>query len=157
VPSDAEDPEAQLAPFADRSVAERISDMINSQLANDVAAVLRGSGRPTRHQACAYLQPTIVHCPKPEHPLANREVPFPFASVVAVNENEIPNSLGPSLVLTAIRQNQTLIDRLLASPFVGRLNLGAIPTKHIQFDQPHEGNLFDHLYARRPFQRAMAS
>ena len=24
----------------------------------------------------------------------------------------------------------------------------------IQWDQPHEGNLFDHLYARRAFQRA---
>ena len=44
---------------------------------------------------------------------------------------------------------------LLASPLVGRLNLGAIPTNHIQWDQPHEGNLFDHLYARRAFQRAI--
>ena len=33
--------------------------------------------------------------------------------------------------------------------------LGAIATNHIQWDQPHEGNLFDHLYARRAFQRAL--
>jgi hypothetical protein len=37
---------------------------------------------------------------------------------------------------------------------VGRLNVGPIATNHIQWDQPHEGNLFDHLYARRAFQRA---
>ena len=62
-----------------------------------------------------------------------------------------------SLVVTAITRDQKLIERLLASPWVGRLNLGAIPTNHIQWNQPHEGNLFDHLYARRAFQRAMAS
>ena len=159
VPRDAEDPQAQLAPFADASVAERISDMIDSQLegATDVTAELRGSDRLASHQGCAYLLPTIVHCPGPDHPLANREFLFPFASVVEVDEAEIPKALGPSLVVTAITQNQKLIDRLLASPFVGRLNLGAIPTNHIQWDQPHEGNLFDHLYARRAFQRAMAS
>ncbi|MBZ5596456.1 MAG: aldehyde dehydrogenase family protein [Acidobacteriia bacterium] len=159
VPRDAEDPEAQLAPFADPSVAERISDMIDSQLegATDVTAQVRGSGRLATHQGCGYLLPTVVHCPDPEHPLANREFLFPFASVVEVDEAEIPRALGPSLVLTAITENQKLIDRLLASPFVGRLNLGAIPTNHIQWDQPHEGNLFDHLYARRAFQRAMAS
>jgi acyl-CoA reductase-like NAD-dependent aldehyde dehydrogenase len=133
--------------------------MVDSQLegATDVTAQRRGSGRLASHQGCAYLLPTIVHCPDPEHPLANREFLFPFASVVEVEEAEIPKVLGPSLVVTAITQNQKLIDRLLASPFVGRLNLGAIATNHIQWDQPHEGNLFDHLYARRAFQRAMAS
>ena len=39
------------------------------------------------------------------------------------------------------------------SPLVGRLNLGAIATNQIRWDQPHEGNLFDHLYARRAFQQ----
>ena len=36
------------------------------------------------------------------------------------------------------------------------LNLGPIPTPRISWDQPHEGNLFDHLYARRAFQSASA-
>jgi acyl-CoA reductase-like NAD-dependent aldehyde dehydrogenase len=159
VPRDAEDPEAQLAPFADAGVAGRISDMIDSQIegAEDVSASVRGSGRLATHQGCAYLLPTIVHCSSPEHALANREFLFPFASVVEVDEAEMPKVLGPSLVVTAITRNQKLIDRLLASPLVGRLNLGAIATNHIQWDQPHEGNLFDHLYARRAFQRAMAS
>ena len=101
--------------------------------------------------------PTTILCPDAEHALANREFLFPFASVVEVPESEIPQALGSSLVVTAITRNQRLIDRLLGSPLVGRLNLGAIQTNHIQWDQPHEGNLFDHLYARRAFQRAMAS
>ena len=36
----------------------------------------------------------------------------------------------------------------------GRLNTGPIATNHIPWDQPHQGNLFDYLYARRAFQRA---
>jgi acyl-CoA reductase-like NAD-dependent aldehyde dehydrogenase len=161
VPRDAGDPEAQLAPFADASVAERTSDIIDSQLegARDVSAEQRGASRLAMHDGSAYLLPTIIHPPSPQHSLANREFLFPFASVVEIEEAEIPGALGPSLVVTAITRNQRLIDRLLASPVVGRLNIGAIPTNHIQWDQPHEGNLFDHLYARRAFQRleAMAS
>ena len=37
---------------------------------------------------------------------------------------------------------------------VDRLNVGPIPTNQISWDQPHEGNLFEHLYARRSFQAA---
>jgi acyl-CoA reductase-like NAD-dependent aldehyde dehydrogenase len=155
VPRNADDAEAQLAPFADGAVAARTSDIIDSQLegARDVSAERRGSGRLATHQGSSYLLPTVVYCPDKEHALANREFLFPFASVVPVDESEIPAALGPSLVVTAITKNQRLIDRLLASRFVGRLNIGAIPTNHIQWDQPHEGNLFDHLYGRRAFQR----
>ena len=38
------------------------------------------------------------------------------------------------------------------SPLVDRLNVGPIPTNVISWDQPHEGNLFEHLYARRSYQ-----
>ena len=37
--------------------------------------------------------------------------------------------------------------RFVASPHVDRLNLGPMPTTQISWDQPHEGNLFEHLYA----------
>jgi hypothetical protein len=43
---------------------------------------------------------------------------------------------------------------LIESDLIGRLNLGPLQTNRIAWDQPHEGNLFDHLYARRAFQRA---
>ena len=37
-----------------------------------------------------------------DHPLANREFLFPFASVVEVPADQLPDCLGPSLVVTAI-------------------------------------------------------
>jgi hypothetical protein len=159
VPRDEDDEAAQIAPFADAGVAQRIAQMIDGELDGEGARDVTASyGRPNRvavHQGCTYLLPTIVLCESANHPLANREFLFPFASVVPVYQEDVPRALGPSLVVTAITQDRALIARLLASPNVGRLNLGAIPTCKISWDQPHEGNLFDHLYARRAFQVAI--
>ena len=160
VPRAADDEQAQLAPFVDANVAARISAMIDGGLqqpgARDVTASFRGSERLVEWQGCAYLLPTIVLCDDYEHPLANREFLFPFASVVKVKQDEVPEVIGPSLVVTAITRDRRLIRKLLSSPQVDRLNLGAVATNQISWDQPHEGNLFEHLYARRAFQQAIA-
>jgi hypothetical protein len=125
--------------------------------AREVTAELRGGERVADFQDCKYLLPTVILCENSEHKLANREFMFPFTSVVEVTPDQIPNALGPSLVVTAITEDDQLINRLVTSPNVDRLNIGAVPTSQISWDQPHEGNLFEHLYARRAFQRAVAS
>ncbi|MEW5977653.1 MAG: aldehyde dehydrogenase family protein [Acidobacteriota bacterium] len=159
LPRSEDDELARLAPFADSRVAERISRIIDAGLteagACDVTAAVRGGPRLMEWDGCSYLLPTIVRCDSPEHPLANREFLFPFASVVEVPESAMPECLGPSLVVTAMTENPEFIDRLMASPLVDRLNLGPIPTNQVVWDQPHEGNLFEHLYSRRAFQRAV--
>jgi acyl-CoA reductase-like NAD-dependent aldehyde dehydrogenase len=163
VPRSADDPKATLAPFADPKVAERISLQIDIGLdtpgAREVTAELRGGPRLVQHDGCTYLLPTIVVCDSPEHPLANREFLFPFAAVVGCSADDMarmPAPLGKTLVVTALTEDRTLVDRLIASPLVDRLNVGPIATNVISWDQPHEGNLFEHLYARRSFQTAVA-
>lgn len=160
-PRAADDERAELAPFADARVAARISQMIDQGLqergARDVTAEKRGGERLRESDGCAYLLPTVVRCESAEHALANREFLFPFASVVEVKPEELPEVLGASLVVTAITRDAELIAKLLSSPHVDRLNIGAIPTNQISWDQPHEGNLFEHLYARRAFQQAAAA
>ncbi|HJQ69850.1 MAG TPA: aldehyde dehydrogenase family protein [Blastocatellia bacterium] len=157
----AEDERAQLAPFADAGVATRISQMIDQGLAEpgarDVTSQYRAGQRLVTWEDCTYLLPTVVHCESFEHTLANREFLFPFASVVEIPQADIPEKLGPTLVVTAITRDQELIRRLVSSSHVDRLNLGAIPTNQIVWDQPHEGNLFEHLYARRAFQKAVGT
>jgi hypothetical protein len=157
VPRDAEDPDAQISPFANAGVATRISALVDAGLredgAIDVTAQYR-SERLVQLNGASYLLPTIVYCESPEHPLANREFLFPFASVVEVEPERMPEAFGPSLVVTALTNDPELIERLITSPHVDRLNIGPIPTMQIAWDQPHEGNLFEHLYARRAFQRA---
>ena len=65
--------------------------------------------------------------------------------------------IGSSLIVTAITQDDDLIRALMASPDIDRLNIGPIPTCRISWDQPHEGNLFEHLYRRRAFQTEPAA
>ena len=163
VPRSADDPRATLAPFADPRVAERISQQIDIGLdtpgAREVTADLRQGPRLVQHDGCTYLLPTLVLCDSPDHPLANREFLFPFAAVVKVNAEQmarVPGPMGKTLVMTALTEDRTLVDRLIASPLVDRLNVGPIATNVISWDQPHEGNLFEHLYARRSFQAAVA-
>ena len=142
----------------DRNVAARISQIIDQGLQEPGAREVtnRKGERLANRDGCSYLLPTIVLCDSPEHPLANKEFMFPFASVVTGAPETIPEVLGPSLVVTAITSDSKLINRLVNSPHVDRLNVGALPTSVVSWDQPHEGNLFEHLYARRAFQRAIA-
>ena len=159
LPRASDDEKAQLAPFVDPQVAARINAMIDQGLtepgARDVTAAYRDGERLSNWNNCSYLLPTIVLC-EPDHPLAMKEFLFPFASVVKFEQNEIASLLGPSLVVTAITEDPKLIQTFVASPHIDRLNIGALPTNQVSWDQPHEGNLFDHLYARRAFQQAVA-
>ena len=160
-PRSADDPEAVLAPFADPSTAHRISAMIQQDLApaegdgsgaSDVSASVRGADRVVSVHGGTYLLPTIVRCDA-DHALANREFLFPFASVVEVSADRLPDCLGQSLVVTCISNDPEFQACFVNASNVDRLNVGSIPTTQIGWDQPHEGNLFEHLYARRAYQR----
>jgi hypothetical protein len=167
-PRAADDPAAVLAPFADPEIGRRLSAMIDQDLGSaadadsaprgaddavDMSARVRGGDRVVQAHGGTFVLPTVVRC-APSHPLANREFLFPFASVVEVPAEALPDCLGPSLVVTCISNDPEFRARFVASPHVDRLNLGPISTTTIGWDQPHEGNLFDHLYARRAFQCA---
>jgi acyl-CoA reductase-like NAD-dependent aldehyde dehydrogenase len=159
-PRPADDPQAQIAPFVDPNVATRISALIDQGLsepgAREITANYRKGDRLVEQDGCKYVLPTIVLCESSEHGMANREYMFPFTSVVKTSREQIPDALGPSLVVTAITNDSELIRQLINSSNVDRLNVGAVPTTQIGWDQPHEGNLFEHLYGRRAFQRAVA-
>jgi acyl-CoA reductase-like NAD-dependent aldehyde dehydrogenase len=164
VPRPADDEQALLAPFVDARVAERISAQIDEGLrvpgARELTREVRGNDRLAAFEGCSYLQPTVVLCDGPEHPLANREFLFPYAAVVGVSPDQMaqmPGPMGKTLVVTVLTRDRRLVERLITSPLVDRLNVGAIATNQISWDQPHEGNLFEHLYARRSFQQHPAA
>ncbi len=155
-PKALDDPEAGIAAFTNPKVAEGISNLIDNQLkvpgATDLTAKYRNGGRVIKEAGCTFLSPTVIWCEDPEHPLANTEFLFPFVSVVEVPQGEILDRIGPSLVVTAVTDEEAFIHDLLASPDVERLNIGPISTNQISWDQPHEGNLFDFLYQQRALQ-----
>jgi len=157
-PRPATDESARLAAFANPKMAAAINAAIEQDLAvpgaTDVTAAYRNGPRLVEDSGATYLRPTIVRCRSFEHPLANREFLFPFASVLQVPQSEMLARIGPSLVVTAITKDPAFRSELLDSPLIDRLNLGPIPTMHIAWDQPHEGNLFEFLYRRRSLEIA---
>jgi hypothetical protein len=152
-----DDASALLAAFADPGTAQGIDSAIERGLAQggaeDVSARFRGPQRLVEFEGGTYLLPTVIYCEDPENPLANQEYLFPFVSVLDVPVAELTDTLGPSLVVTALTDDPRIERDLLGRHEIGRLNLGPVPTSVLQWDQPHEGNIFAHLYQQRAFQR----
>ena len=152
-PKPLDHPEAGIAAWANPKAAHGISSMIDRHLKEPGATELTTGDRVVKLDGCTFLRPTVIWCEDAEHPLANTEFPFPFVSVVEVPSAELVESMGATLVATAITEDPSLTRDLIATPLIDRLNLGTIPTNQISWDSPHEGNLFEHLYRQRAFQR----
>ena len=146
-------PEAGIAAWANPKSAHGISSLIDQHLKEPGATELTTGDRVVELEGCTFLRPTVIWCDDAEHPLANIEFPFPFVSVVEVPSTQLVEAIGATLVATAITEDMRLTRDLIATPRIDRLNLGTIPTNQISWDSPHEGNLFEHLYRQRAFQR----
>jgi acyl-CoA reductase-like NAD-dependent aldehyde dehydrogenase len=153
-----DDDEAKLSGFANPKFAEWINGAIEEGVeqggAEDLSAAARG-GSMARYQTrdgMNYLLPTIVYCDAFDQELVNKEYLFPFATVVEVPQEEMLEKIGFTLVATAITEDRDWIVDLLECPDIDRLNVGPHPTNRVQWNQPHEGNLFEFLYKRRAIQ-----
>ena len=154
-PKPLDHPEAGIAAWANPKAAQNISSLIDRHLKQTGATELTNRERVVELDGCTFLRPTVIWCEDSEHPLANSEFPFPFVSVVEVPAAKLVESIGATLVATVITEDAALTQALLVTPLVDRLNLGTIPTNQITWDSPHEGNLFEHLYRQRAFQKKL--
>jgi hypothetical protein len=156
VPRARTDPQAVLCGFANPAVArginERIDELLQTPGAEDVTARYRQGPRMIEAHGQTFLQPTLIACSDPTHPLANTEYMFPFASVLQVPQAEMIGTIGESLVVSAITHDRDWTIDLMTSTNIERLNIGPYPTNRVQWEQPHEGNLFEFLYRRRALQ-----
>jgi len=154
-----EHPEASIAAFTVPGVADAISGAIDGDVklpgVTDVTANYRnGQPRLVKQGRADYVLPTVLHCDSAESPAAHKEYMFPFVSVVECPEAKMVQAIGPTLVCTALTNNETLRRTLLDAVHVDRLNFGPVPTTQLNWLQPHEGNLIDFLFRARAFQSA---
>lgn len=156
-----DDPNAKLSAIANPKVAEwadmQITNGLKEPGAHDFTEAVRGgTPRLSIFEGRTYVLPTLVYCESWDHPLCNTEFMFPFASVVEVPQDEVLDTIGGTLVVSAITHDERFTAELLRCRNIQRLNLGAAPTSSAQWDQPHEGNLFEFLYQRRAIHLAKA-
>ena len=153
-----EHPEAALAAFTVPGVAGAISQAIDADLqapgVTDVTAAYRDGPRVVTQGRAEYLLPTVVHASSPDAAIAGKEYMFPFVSVVECPEARMIESIGPTLVASAITCEPEFRRRLLDATHIDRLNLGPVPTTQLNWLQPHEGNIVEFLFRARAFQSA---
>ncbi|HVL13357.1 MAG TPA: aldehyde dehydrogenase family protein [Gemmata sp.] len=153
-----DDPACEISAFAKPEVAEAINNMVEEALktpgARDVTQEVRGTPRLVKEGRVAYLLPTVIRCDTPDHPLANKEFLFPYASVIEYPQSDLLKRIGYTLAATALTDDPGFIADCMACANIERLNVGPLPTNRLTWDQPHEGNLFTHLYKQRALQHA---
>jgi acyl-CoA reductase-like NAD-dependent aldehyde dehydrogenase len=151
-------PDASLAAFTIPGAADSISGSIDADLraagVADVTATHRQEPRVVKQGRADYLLPTVVHCASPEAEIAKKEYMFPFVTVVECPEAKMLESMGPTLVCSAITEKPELRRQLIDAVHIDRLNLGPVPTIQLNWLQPHEGNIVDFLFRARAFQTA---
>ncbi len=149
-----EDPKAGLAAFTIPGAAPAIWCQIEQGLKEEGATDMTSQYGPRleEKERCAYLRPTIIHCKSPSVALAKAEYMYPFATVVECPQDKMLESIGPTLVCTAITEDAKFQRQLTDATHIDRLNIGPIPTIKLDWLQPHEGNIVEFLFRARAYQ-----
>jgi acyl-CoA reductase-like NAD-dependent aldehyde dehydrogenase len=108
--------------------------------------------RLVEQERCAYIRPWVIHSPSPDAKIASTEYMFPYVTVVQCPQEQMLEKIGPTLVATAITNDQKWERQLTDATNIDRLNIGPIPTTKLDWLQPHEGNIVDFLFRARAFQ-----
>jgi acyl-CoA reductase-like NAD-dependent aldehyde dehydrogenase len=149
-----DNPEAALAAFTVPGQADAVWADISRDLQAPGTHDMTGKfgARLIKKERCDYLRPTVVLCDSPDVPIAKKEYMFPFVTVVQCPQEKMIESIGPTLVCSAITQDKKLQRDLLDATHIDRLNLGPIPTIRLNWLQPHEGSIVDFLFRARALQ-----
>ena len=101
----------------------------------------------------AALRPAVHLLATPDVAKLNVELPFPCVWVAPWSRADGLEPLRHSLVISAITDDDDLIDDLLAEPTIANVYGGHHPTHHTAPDIPHDGFLADFLMRNKGFIR----
>lgn len=149
-----EDPKAGLAAFTVPGQAEGVWAAIERDAAQAGVShtTAKYGPRLVKKERCAYLRPVICHSETPDTAMAKAEYMFPFTTVVKCPQEKMLESIGQTLVCSAITNDVKFQRKLIDAVHIDRLNLGALPTIQLNWLQPHEGSIVDFLFRARAFQ-----
>jgi acyl-CoA reductase-like NAD-dependent aldehyde dehydrogenase len=116
---------------------------------------LLGAGQVVAALSDSYaaLRPAVHLLAKPDVAKLNVELPFPCVWVSPWSRADGLEPLRHSLVVSAITDDERLIDDLLAEPTITNVYGGRHPTHHTAAHMPHDGFLADFLMRNKGFIR----
>jgi acyl-CoA reductase-like NAD-dependent aldehyde dehydrogenase len=103
--------------------------------------------------SCAALRPAVHLMTQPDVDKLNLELPFPCVWVSPWSRADGVQSLRHSLVITAVTDDDNLIDDLLTEPTIANVYRGHHPTYYAAPEIPHDGFLADFLMRNKGFIR----
>jgi len=112
-----------------------------------------GIARPVG-AGCAALGPAVFQVDRSDAPQTRVEVGFPCVWVAPWSPEDGVAPLKDTLVLTAIVDDDTLVDRLVAEPSIRNVYLGDRPTCWFQYEVPHDGYLAEFLMRTKGIARS---
>jgi acyl-CoA reductase-like NAD-dependent aldehyde dehydrogenase len=139
-----EDEDAVL-PVQPLEVARKLEKYLLAQAAG-TTAWLGGDGIVAElGDGSAVLRPAVHQLDRPDAAQAGLELPFPCVWVAPWSVEAGIAPLKDTLVLTAVTQDDGLVDRLVNEPTIGNVYLGDHPTHWVRPGTPHDGYLGDFL------------
>lgn len=145
---------AKIAAFIDSTGAQGINQFISASIngnCKDITFELRKTPRIENKDGLMYLLPTVVMIKEKKNRLIGTEFPFPFITVIGVqDEKQMKSLIGNSLVLALITDDQDLVRELLTLPRVSKVYIGEL-TCAISASEPHEGLLSDFLFQKKAY------
>ncbi len=102
---------------------------------------------------CAALRPAVHLLSQSDVATLNVELPFPCVWVSPWSRTEGVEPLRHSLVVTAVTDDDDLIDDLIAEPTIANVYRGDHPTYYTAPEIPHDGFLADFLMRNKGFIR----
>src|SRR5260370_35411829 len=135
-----DDPKAALAAFTVPGQADAVSADIDKDLkASGVRDMTAKFGpRLVKKERCDYLRPTVILCDSPEPAIAKKEYMFPFLTVDKVPQEKMLESIGPTLVCSAITEDKKFQRALVDATHIDRLNLGPLPPIQLNWLHAHD-------------------
>ncbi|SIO88828.1 aldehyde dehydrogenase family protein [Nocardiopsis sp. JB363] len=149
LPPDAEDAVLPVRPVATaRALAGHLADRAADAVSHgeDVVADI-GDG-----SAC--LRPAVHSLDGADAPQHRTELPFPCVWVAPWSCSDGMAPLRDTLALTAVTDDERLIDRLMSEPTVRNVYVGAHPTHWTVPGVPHDGYLGEFLMRSKGLRRA---
>src|SRR5437764_831209 len=122
VPLPPEDSNSALAAFTVPGQADAIAAQIDTDLkeagVHDMTA--KYGPRLVKKERCDYLRPTVILCDSPEPAIAKKEFMFPFATVVQCPQDKMIETIGPTLVCSAVTEDKKFQRALIDATHIER-------------------------------------
>lgn len=145
--------ERAALPVVSTATAKSIADFLGAHTAGTTPVLGHDQVIADFGDGTAALRPAVHLLAGPDPGTLNTELAFPCVWVSPWSRENGLEPLRRSLVVSAITDDEQLIDDLVDDPTVANVYNGAYPTWHTSPDIPHDGFLADFLMRNKGFIR----